>query len=265
MKKVVCIGGGNAMPKVLHKLKGKCDLTAISSMLDSGGSSGRLREKYGICAVGDIRRSLIELSKLEDKEIFNLRTSNDHSLGNLVIAYLWMNNIDLNEFFETEHLALPSTLDNVHLCARLKNGEEIFGETNIDVPKHNSQVEEVFLSGEASFYPESISALRKADVIVIGPGDLYSSIMQTLLLGEIETTAKLIYICNLENKKGETDNFTVLDFALEVEKYLKKKLDCIIYNNKMYSSNCVKINEGLDNRFIGVDLTDNFNLIDIIL
>lgn len=265
MKKVVCIGGGNAMPKVLHELKGKCDLIAISSMLDSGGSSGRLREKYGICAVGDIRRSLIELSQLEDKEIFSERTLNDHSLGNLVIAYLLMHNIDLNDFFKTNGLVLPATLDSVHLCARLKNGEDVFGETNIDIPKHDSQVEEVFLSGKAGFYSKSLKALKEAEVIVIGPGDLYSSITQTLLLGEFETNAKIVYICNLETKKGETDNFSVLDFAFEIEKYLKKKLDCIIYNNKIYSSKCVKINEELDERFIGVDLTDNSNLINIIL
>jgi len=276
MKKIVCLGGGNAMPRaVLHDLKKvDCDLTVVSAMLDSGGSSGKLREDFNIVATGDIRRSLIELSELEEKETFDYRFENGHNLGNLIIAFFLLknNSIDeLNDFFKTKFKVLPSTLDNVNLCAKLKNGEIVLGETNIDIPAHDSQVAEVFLNKEAFAYKEVENVLKQADAIIIGPGDLYSSLAQIFLVKGIsgaikKSNAKLIYICNLEVKKGETDDFTVLDFANEIEKYLKKSLDYIIYNNKMFSEKCVKINKELDRRFIGIDLTLNSKkLIDKIL
>lgn len=273
MKKVVCLGGGNAMPNVvLKEIKNKeIDLCVISAVLDSGGSSGKLREDYDVIAVGDIRRALLELSQLDDeiKNIFNYRFEEGgltgHNLGNLVITSILLkekNPIEfLNNFFKTKFKVLPATLEKANLCAELGNGKVITGETNIDIPKHKSQVEKVFLDNEVHVFEEAREKLLNADAIIIGPGDLYSSLIQILLVSGIKeainkSNAKLIYICNLQNKKGETDNFKVSDFEKEIEKYLNKKVDYIIFNNKK-GIDLVPFSEYNDSKHIGLDLLKN--------
>lgn len=268
MKKVVCLGGGNAMPSaVLSQIKNeKIELCVISAVLDSGGSSGKLRKDFDIIAVGDIRRSLLELSLLENKEIFNYRFEKGdlkgHNLGNLIIASILLkekNPVDvLNDFFKTKFRVLPATLDRAHLCAELENGEIIKGETNIDIPKHDSKVKKVFLDKEVYIFKEAFEKLLNADAIIIGPGDLYSSLIQILLVSGIKegikkSKAKVIYICNLQNKKGETDDFKVHDFEKEIEKYLDRSLDYIIFNNKK-RFDLVEFNEYNDLKHIGLDL-----------
>ncbi len=273
MKKVVCLGGGNAMPNVvLKEIKNKeIDLCVISAVLDSGGSSGKLREDYDVIAVGDIRRALLELSQLDDeiKNIFNYRFEEGgltgHNLGNLVITSILLkekNPIEfLNNFFKTKFKVLPATLEKANLCAELGNGKVITGETNIDIPKHKSQVEKVLLDNEVHVFEEAREKLLNADAIIIGPGDLYSSLIQILLVSGIKeainkSNAKLIYICNLQNKKGETDNFKVSDFEKEIEKYLNKKVDYIIFNNKK-GIDLVPFSEYNDSKHIGLDLLKN--------
>ncbi|MDD4358845.1 MAG: YvcK family protein [Candidatus Pacebacteria bacterium] len=240
MKKVVCLGGGGAMPKaVLPQIKNEdIDLKVISATLDSGGSSGKLRKDYNIIAVGDLRRAFLELSSLDNKAVLDYRFKDGHNLANLIIASILLNEenpIDvLNNFFKTIHRVLPITLETANLCAELQDGGVVVGETNIDIPKHDSKIKRVFLDKDILIYPEAYEKIIEADAIIIGPGDLYSSLIQVLLIAKEainKSKAKLIYICNPINKKGETDNFTVLDFEREIEKYLNKKLDHVIFNN----------------------------------
>lgn len=262
MRKVVCLGGGNAMPKaVLAQIKNeKIDLSVISATLDSGGSSGKLRRDFNIIAVGDMRRAFLELSPL--RRSLDYRFKNGHNLLNLIMAVILIKEKDpvnaLNDFFKPKFRVLPATLDNVNLCALLFNGEIVKGETNIDIPKHNSRIKKVFLDKKAFAFKESCEKLSRADFIIIGPGDLYSSLIQILLVTGIKeaikkSKAKIIYICNLENKKGETDDFTVSDFEKEIEKYLDKSLDYIIFNNKK-RFDLVEFNEYNDLKHIGLDL-----------
>jgi len=268
MKKVVCIGGGNAMPNVVLPCikKEKIDLSVISATLDSGGSSFRLREDFNIIAVGDLRRAFLELSLLENKKVLDYRFERGdlkgHHLLNLVIASILMkdeNPIDvLNDFFKTQFKVFPATLDNVSLCAELENGEIIKGETNIDIPKHNSRIKRAFLDKKANIFKEAYEKLLTADAIIIGPGDLYSSLIQVLLVSQVKeaikkSKAKVIYICNLKNKKGETDGFKVHNFADEIEKYLDRKLDFVIYNNQK-GFDLVLYNEYNDPKYIGLPL-----------
>ena len=252
MLKIVCIGGGTGLYTLLRGLKKfPCELTSVVSMADDGGSTGILRDEYGILPPGDVRRSIIALSdSTEDlKKVFEFRFKNgslkNHSLGNLIITAL--SEIEGSsiaglkkacKLLNIKGIVLPSTLNNVRLCAELEDGQIIRGETNIDIPKHNPnlKIKKVFLVPEAEVFRESEKAIKEADIIIIGPGDLYTSIIPNLLVKGLpeairNSKAKVIYVCNIMTKHGETDNFTVSDFVLEIKKYLGIYPDYVLYNN----------------------------------
>jgi uncharacterized cofD-like protein len=261
-KRVVCLGGGNAMPKaVLTGLKKHpVDLSVVCAMLDSGGSAGRLRKDYNIISPGDIRRAFIVLANTSPvvENLLNYRFETGelkgHNFANLLITAMELNTgsyektIDeMRGLLNIKHQIFPSTLDNSNLFAVLENGEVISGETNIDVPKHdgNLKIKEVFLKPKAKAYQKSIDAIKNAELVIIGPGDLYSSIAQILLVDGIseaikESKGKKVYICNLMTKYGETNDFSVEDFSKEIEKYLGLELDFVIYNNKKISPASLK-------------------------
>ena len=252
-KKIVCLGGGNAMPTtvLLGLKKYPVKLSAICAMLDSGGSAGRLRKDYKIVSPGDIRRSFIALANTSPviEELFNYRFQTGelkgHNFANLLITALELSSKNyketitgLNKLLNVKHEVLPVTLDKSNLYATLENGKTIVGETNIDMPKHNGnlKIKKVFLKPKAKAYPKSLVAIKEADLIIIGPGDLYSSIAQILLTEGISSAiqkskAKKVYVCNAMTKYGETNNFTLLDFTREVEKLLGDDLDYVIYND----------------------------------
>lgn len=289
------MGGGNAMPKaVLAGLKNnpEISISVISAMLDSGGTAGKERKIYKTnISFGDIRRSFLALSgsSYDILDAFNTRFEGGDYDG-IVIANILGTAIahktnDYEKAFRVynellkipdRHKVLPVTLDNSTVCAILENGENIEGETNIDIPKHDSnlKISNVFLRPPAKAYPKALESIKEADMIIIGPGDLYSSLAQILLVEGIsdavnKSLAPKVYICNLMTKKGETNNFTVINFSEEIEKYLKGKLNYIIYNNNLPSPDRIKnyrlehpellspviLGETLDKRkFIGDDL-----------
>lgn len=292
-KNVVCLGGGNAMPKAVLTgfKKYPVKLSVICAMLDSGGSAGRLRKDYKIVSPGDIRRAFIALSNTSPviEELFNRRFQTgklkDHNFANLFITALELTTQNYEKTFQEfgkllniniNHQVIPSTLDNANLYAVLENGRIISGETNIDIPKHNGnlKIKKVFLRPKAKAYPKALQAIKTADLITIGPGDLYSSLAQILLTQGIseaicKSKAKKVYICNLMTKYGETNGFSVLDFSQEVKKYLGGALDYVIYNNRKPSPkrlaaykkkhpellDLVKFDELLNKeKFIGVDI-----------
>jgi uncharacterized cofD-like protein len=254
LKKIVCLGGGNAMPRaVLAGLK-KCPvrLSVVCAMLDSGGSAGKLRKEFNIISPGDIRRSLVALANTSPSivDLLNYRFKKGelrgHNFANLFITALELTTHnyektikEVSRFLNVKQEVLPATLDNSNLYAILENGRVVSGETNIDIPKHDGKlkIRKVFLKPQARTYPKAVEAIKKADLIVIGPGDLYSSIIQILLTkgmsGAVKKSkAKKVYICNLMTKYGETGEFKVSDFAGEIEKYLGQELDYVIYNTK---------------------------------
>jgi uncharacterized cofD-like protein len=246
-KHIVCLGGGNAMPRaVLVELKKyPVKISVICAMLDSGGSAGRLRKDYKIASPGDIRRAFLALANISPivEDLFNFRFEagdlKDHNFANLFITALELTTNDyektsreIKKILNVQHEVLPVTLDNSEVFAVLENGKIIRGETNIDIPKHNGnlRIKRVFLKPRAKAYAKAIEAIKKADLIIIGPGDLYSSLAQILLTYGIpqairKSKAKKVYICNLMTKYGETNNFTVSDFTNEIEKFLSQKGD----------------------------------------
>ncbi|RJQ35173.1 YvcK family protein [Candidatus Parcubacteria bacterium] len=259
MKKVVTIGGGTGSYTVLRGLKEfPLDITAIVSMFDSGGSSGTLRDEFGVLPPGDVRRCLVALSEGKRaeivRELFNFRFENGnslkgHSFGNLLLVALssvYGSEIEgirkASELLNIKGKVLPVSLDKSDLHAILENGEEIVGETNIDIPKHNGEVriQKVFLDPPAKLFEETKDAIRDADILIIGPGDAYTSIIPNLLVKGMaealrESSAKKIVVTNLMSKWGETHGFAASDMVRELLTYsgLEKFDVCVCNTAKM--------------------------------
>lgn len=283
----------NAILKELKK--NPVEIKSIVSMLESGGSSGQLRTDFKTLPAGDVRRHLIALSNAPDwkKKLFALRVGRElfddghkgHVFGNIFISGLeyickdFIKALDIaHRFLEIKkHRVLPATIEYSHIYAVLKSGEVIFGEDEIDISiRHNSnlKIKEVRLTKEVKAYPKALKAIDDADIIVIGPGDLYSSLLPCFLPQGMtralkKAKARKVFVCNLMTKKGETKNFSVKNFASEVEKYIGCPLDFIIYNTNFPSKKRIKeyqnlgslaieptkIDKGLDKKkFIGKDV-----------
>ncbi|PIR83939.1 hypothetical protein COU18_00810 [Candidatus Kaiserbacteria bacterium CG10_big_fil_rev_8_21_14_0_10_51_14] len=258
MKKIVRLGGGSGGYTLLRGLKAfPLEITAVFTSFDSGGSTGVLRDEFGILPPGDVRRGLLALAdegRAEIlRELFNYRFENGgsslhgHSFGNLFLAALssiYGGEIEgirkASQLLNIKGTVLPVSLDKSHVHARLEDGTEIVGETNIDIPKHdgNLRIKEVFLDPPAKIYEETDKAIRAADLIVIGPGDLYSSIIPTLAVGGMKeacaaSKAKKVVVCNLMTKWGETNGYKASDMAAELLRYAGlKKFDYVICNTK---------------------------------
>lgn len=291
--KIVSIAGGTGSYQVLTGLKHyPVDLSAIVTMADSGGSSGRLREEFGMLPPGDVRRALLALSDLPLAkktlgELFEYRFENGeglngHSVGNLLLAALTQITgredlaiAEAERILETAGHVLPVTLDNIHLHGVLEDGTVVHGETNIDVRRIRPEVplKEVFLDPGGEIFKGARKAIAEADLIVLGPGDLYTSIVPNLLVTGVneaiaESCAKLVYVCNLMTKYGETDGFSAQDFILEIKKYLgpaKKRLAFVLVNRKITLSPRVKgwykkyhsepIEDNVDEKALSVKVT----------
>ncbi|MBI2611024.1 YvcK family protein [Candidatus Kaiserbacteria bacterium] len=255
MKRVVTIGGGTGSYVVLRGLKEyPFSITAVISMFDSGGSSGVLRDEFGILPPGDIRRALVALSEGKRaeilRELFNFRFENGgtlkgHSFGNLFLAALssiYGSDIEAirkaSELLDIKGQVLPVSLDNSNLHAILEDGTEIVGETNIDVPKHDGSksIKKVFLDPPAKLFEETAEAIGKADTIIIGPGDPYTSVIPNLLVegmreALLQSGAKKVFVCNLLSKWGETNGYVASDIADAVLSYSGlQKFDYAICN-----------------------------------
>ncbi len=258
MKKIVVIGGGSGIFNILKGLKRHpVSITSIVTAFDNGGSTGILRDEFGILPPGDIRRSLVALapdtgdSTLRDLFTFRFAEESSlrgHSFGNLFLQALTsISGGEINaikkaaDILNIKHTVLPVSLDRAHLCAILENGNTIKGETNIDIPKHDGKLKitKLFLEPTATIYQEAADAIMNADLIVIGPGDLYTSILpHTLVEGFTDaiqkTNAPIVYIMNTTTKWGETNGFTATDFTRTLLTYLKKNtLNYIICNSTL--------------------------------
>ncbi|MBI2669757.1 MAG: YvcK family protein [Candidatus Yanofskybacteria bacterium] len=262
MKKVVVIGGGTGTFVVLTALRDySVELSAVVSMADNGGSTGRLRDQYGVLPPGDIRRALVALSDTSQtlRSLFNYRFSSGdlrgHNFGNIFLSALekitgnFGDAVKLgSEILNIKGSVIPVTLDNTTLHAQLASDAVVRGETNIDIPKHDPTVpiKKVWLDPPAHINSEAIKAILAADMIVIGPGDLYTSIIPNLLVEGMaaaikNSKARKVYICNLMTKFGETHGFKAQDFVNTVEKYLSRGiLDYAVFNNKKPSASVLK-------------------------
>jgi len=248
---IVVIGGGTGLHTLLRGLKQYTNhITAIVTVFDSGGSSGKLRDELGVLPPGDIRNCLVALSTKEPlmTRLFQYRFKNGslqgHSFGNLFITAMSAVSGDFTRAIEksSEILAirgkvLPSSMENVTLCARLKNDKVIKGEDNI--PKFNEKIKSIFIQPSSVLpLPEALQAIQKTDAIILGPGSLYTSIICNLLVKNIssaicKSNALKIYICNVMTQPGETDFYSASMHLEEVVKYLPENcIDYVLLNNR---------------------------------
>jgi uncharacterized cofD-like protein len=250
--KVVVIGAGTGTFTILSALKYYArDITAIVNMSDDGGSTGILRDELGALPPGDVRQCLVALSESDQKlrDLFNYRfdegTFGGHSFGNIFLTALEKTTGSFadavktaGEILKISGHVIPVTLANVKLILTEDNGEIIAGEYKIVQHKFTSRQPKLSLEPNAKLNPEAKTAIESADIVVIAPGNLYSSLAPTLLVDGIsdalaKTSAKLVYVSNLVTKPGQTDDFKVDDYVSEIERFIGGKLvDYVIFNNR---------------------------------
>jgi len=251
-KKIVTIGGGTGSFTVLSGLKKHdLDITAIVSMADDGGSTGRLRDELGVLPPGDIRQCLVALSKESKKlrDLLNYRFENGelagHSVGNLLLSGAEKMTGDFSSGLEViekilriKGQVLPVTNDDTNLCVELQDGKVLKGQNeinhNFDIQKNG--IKKVFLSPSAKPNSKAIKAIKEADIIVIGPGNHYCSVIPNLVVNGItkaisKSKAEVIYVGNLTNKKGHSENFTLKDYIDSINSFFNKpRIDKALFN-----------------------------------
>lgn len=241
--KIVVIGGGTGLATLLYGLKEyTSNLSAIVTVSDEGGSSGRLREQFGLLAPGDIRNCLVALADTEPlmRNLFQFRFGgkaelDGHSFGNLFITAMTKITGDFEQAVKESSKVLairgqviPSTLTAVRLRAEYADGTKILGESKI--PNQKKQIKRIYLEPkDCDAAPEAINAIREADLIVIGPGSLYTSVIPNLLIEGItktilESQSTKVYICNIMTQSGETDNYKASDHIEAIVAHAKSKL-----------------------------------------
>ena len=260
MKKVVVLGGGTGLSVLLSGLKlFPIDVTAIVSVADDGASTGRLREEFNIPAVGDLRKVLVSLSEVEPlvEQLLQYRFKTDsdldgHAMGNLLLAALFNITGNLTEsltalskILNIKGTILPFTEDNAILVAHTKDGEIIEGESNIT--KAFKQIDYVEYKNKVHATKEVKLALKNADLIIIGIGSLYTSVIPNLLDKEVvkiikKSKAKKMYVSNIMTEHGETDNYSVSDCIKQLNKYANEEfIDVVVANNGRISDEILEL------------------------
>ena len=257
--KIVAIGGGHGLSTLLMGLKEyTTNLWAIVTVADSGGSTGRLREEFDVLAPGDIRNCIVALADAPSlmRELFQFRFQEDselkgHNFGNLFITAMTQLTGDFKKAIEelSKVLAirgkvLPSTLNKVNLVAEYEDGSQIEGEAKI--PEKKVPIKRVYLKpthseSQEEIQPtlEAIEVIKNAEIIVIGPGSLFTSILPNLVIKEmtkaiVESSAIKVYICNVMTQHGETDNYRASDHLRVLTQQTHPKIvEYCILNNKI--------------------------------
>jgi len=250
--KVAVIGGGTGSFTLLSSLKDYTEqIAALVNMADDGGSTGVLRDELGALPPGDIRQCLVALSRVpEMRDLFNYRfdegSMKGHAFGNIFLAALEKMTGDFAKGVETASEILniigivePITLTNVTLAMQGRDKKVVRGEyqiSDLDFKKNKKPI--MWLEPEAEANPKAITAIAQADIVIIAPGNLYGSLAPALLvpgIGEALSKSKAmkVYVCNLVTKPGQTDGYSVTDFADEVERMAGYKfLDAVLFNTE---------------------------------
>jgi len=257
--KIVTIGGGSGqfiLLSGLRDVKG-ISVTSVVSMVDSGGSTGRLRDELGVLPPGDILKCILALAPDRDivRRILQTRFARNrrlkgHNAGNMLLTFLTQYTGDfsegvaaLAEILGIRGRILPVTTDRATLVAELTDGSQVFGEAAIDVPRgdQREKIRRSYLvphhSDRVSVHKPVLEYIQAADFIVIGPGDVYTSIVPSLIVPGVaealsEAKARIIYNVNIMTKFGETNSFKTKDFVDEMEKHMRRRLDVVVLNSR---------------------------------
>lgn len=279
---VVVIGGGTGSFNLLSALKYRTDnISAIVNMVDDGGSTGILRDELGVLPPGDVRQCLVALSESPDlRRLFNYRfeegTFEGHPFGNILLSALEKVTGSFGEAVKTASEVLnikgsviPATLDNIRLKMEWPNaslilrGERVIGS---DYFKYDPRKAVLSLIPSPKANPKAIAAIEAADMVVIAPGDLYTSIGPLLVIDGIaesliKTKALCVYVSNLVTKHGQTENFTVGDHANEIERFVGSHfLDYVIYNKQVPIKDIAKLYEAESAFIVKSDESSSDNL-----
>ena len=247
--KVVVMGGGTGSFMLLSALKDQpIDITAIVSMADDGGSTGQLRDEYGVLPPGDIRQCLVALSDSRHlRELFNFRfpdgSFGGHSFGNLLLSALEIQHKNFEtavdvaaDILQINGRVVPITLEKCKLVYTDPNGQKIFGENQIENTDYAIDMKpKISYDQPVNINRKAKKSIEQADFIIIAPGSLYTSLIPLFVVnGTVEalkhSKAKIIYVANLVNKPLETKNYHVVDYVKELERYAKIKIDVVLYN-----------------------------------
>ncbi len=251
--KVVAIGGGTGLSSLLRGMKHyTANLTAVVTVADDGGSSGRLRSELGILPPGDIRNCLVALAESEsvmqqlmDYRFATMGDLNGHSFGNMLIAALadiggaFDRGVEMaGDLLAIRGRVIPSTSANVTLVANTISGATLIGESRVGTARE--RIKSVALQpGDAPGHPEARRAIEEADLIILGPGSLFTSIVPNLLVSDIagsisKSTALKMYVCNVAEQPGETEGYSLMDHINVLRHYLGEQgLDIVIANNRL--------------------------------
>ncbi len=252
MKTVTVIGGGTGTFVVLSGLKAfPLDLGVIVTMMDTGSSTGILRDQLGVLPPGDLRQCLVALSDASSlwRELFLYRFDKGdlkgHNFGNIFLSALEKVSSDYQEVIDTAGFVLktkgvvfPVTFEQAHICVRYETGEVVKEEENIDSnAKEKSRIVDAYIEPQVKPNPRAIERIEKSDVIIIGPGDIYTSIVPVLATPGIskamkKTKAQIVFVMNLMTKAGQTTGYTAGDHLVDIEKYLGRRVDTVIMNNQ---------------------------------
>ena len=281
--KIVAVGGGTGLSMLLRGIKKITNnITAVVTVGDDGGSSGRLREDMGVLPPGDIRNCIAALADNDDliTELFQYRFKSGeglegHSFGNLFLTALCSITGDMvravkesSNVLSIRGRVLPSTLDDMRLAAEFEDGSIVHGESAI--PEEHKKIKRLFTEPEnCKALEDVIEAIKDADLIILGPGSLYTSVIPNLLVKEIsqeiiKSNAKKIYVCNIMTQPGESDNYTVSDHlnALYQHSGSENLVDAVLVNNTLPANMAKKYEEcgqfpvNLDKENVHVDIVE---------
>lgn len=282
-KKVVLLGGGHGLSNMVRGFKNEdIDLSIVVASTDDGGHTGKIRKEFKTVAVGDLRMVLNELidDRSSLKEIFDYRFNTLHgikkvSLGNLMIASLWMkyNDIDkvIEYFKEREKIEADIFLSSnnpLTLCAKCEDGEIIKCENIIG--ESNKKIIELYSDNEAINNEKMLKNIEDADIIVLGPGSLYTSIGAVLCIDKIKeainnSRAIIVYVCNIMTQKGETLGYTVKDHEETLSLIMGKKIDRVIVNNGSVNAETLDLYREEGAEVIQCDeVKDNYEFYDLV-
>ena len=282
--RIVTIGGGSgqfALLSGLRKLPG-IHISAVVSMMDSGGSTGRLRDELGTLPPGDILKCVLALSPHQEmaRSVFQKRFKKDrrlkgHNAGNMLLTMLsrYTGSFPagvqaLAEILDVQGEILPVTIDRATLVAELTDGSRIFGESAIDMPRGHQRetIRDVYLvphhSDAITVYPPVLKAIDKADIVILGPGDLFTSIIPNLLVpGLKEKLASIsvpVYqVVNIMTKFGETNHFQACDFIATLESFTGRRITGAIVNNRRPDDRLLDLYRKQKSDFVDIGITDD--------
>lgn len=260
MNKVTVIGGGTGQSIILKGIKtiDNISLSAIVTVSDDGGSTGKLRYEFNIPGMGDIRSVMVALApetsllpQILDYRFDTLdsKSLGGHNLGNLILTALTQMSGSfleavgsVSEILKVEGAIIPSSLQSLKLMARMQDGTIVAGESNI--PLFSNNIKEVFYQGEVVATQEAVNAILESDAIVLGVGSLYTSILPNVIIPEIkqalkDTKAKKIYYCNVMSQPGETDHYSVEDHVQALLDHMESDIDYVVVDNNKFSEKVI--------------------------